>query len=113
MQVMVFLLQLVILVHLTLHFRVRMSQLFLEQTNSLLQLPQHPSPLIHHPTNHPIHHPTNHPIHHPTNHLIHHPTNHLIHHPTNHLFFLTDILQLTLLSVFALDLQLLNLHRFL
>ena len=89
MQVMVFLLQLVILVHLTLHFRVRMSQLFLEQTNSLLQLPQHPSPLIHHPTNHPIHH------------------------PTNHLFFLTDILQLTLLSVFALDLQLLNLHRFL
>ena len=105
MQVMVFLLQLVILVHLTLHFRVRMSQLFLEQTNSLLQLPQHPSPLIHHPTNHPIHHPTNQ--------LIHHPTNHLIHHPTNHLFFLTDILQLTLLSVFALDLQLLNLHRFL
>ena len=97
MQVMVFLLQLVILVHLTLHFRVRMSQLFLEQTNSLLQLPQHPSPLIHHPTNHPIHHPTN----------------RLIHHPTNHLFFLTDILQLTLLSVFALDLQLLNLHRFL
>ena len=95
MQVMVFLLQLVILVHLTLHFRVRMSQLFLEQTNSLLQLPQHPSPLIHHPTNHPIHHPTNH--------LIHQPTNHLIHHPTNHLFFLTDILQLTLLSVFALD----------